>query len=197
MAVLPGNTNEKLHVVRFQLVRRQVLFERLFGLELFVELVAAFDQGIDVFCPRRQAGEEKQRTKHPERAKATIRIHQRKYSSPGDTHLFLSNSPLITIWAAKAGQRRSSYTVPCSGAECDLPSLGASGGKAPPWNWRILLNGKGDELMYEHQLIVTGGLPFAELKARSLINSRAQAADGSPDFSKLIRVGLPLCNDEI
>jgi hypothetical protein len=35
------------------------------------------------------------------------------------------------------------------------------------------------------------------IKARSLINSRAQAADGSPDFSKLIRVGLPLCNDEI
>jgi hypothetical protein len=28
----------------------------------------------------------------------------------------LSDSPLVTIWAAKAGQRRSSYTVPGSGA---------------------------------------------------------------------------------
>ena len=64
-------------------------------------------------------------------------------------------------------------------------------GERMPWDWRILLNGKGDELMYERHLIVTGGLPFAELKARSLINSRAQAADGSPDFSKLIREGLP------
>src|SRR5438093_510258 len=60
-----------------------------------------------------------------------------------------------------------------------------------PWDWRILLNGKGDELMYERDLIVTGGLPFAELKARSLIDTRARAANDSPDFSKLIRVGLP------
>jgi len=60
-----------------------------------------------------------------------------------------------------------------------------------PWDWRILLNGKGDELMYERHLIVTGGLPFAELKARSLIDIRARAANDSPDFSQLIRVGLP------
>src|SRR6266542_857959 len=60
-----------------------------------------------------------------------------------------------------------------------------------PWDWRILLNGKGDELLYERHLIVTDGLPFAELKTRSLIDTRARAANDSPDFSKLIRVGLP------
>jgi Domain of unknown function (DUF4105) len=60
-----------------------------------------------------------------------------------------------------------------------------------PWDWRILLNGKADELLYERHLIVTGGLPFSELKTRSLIDSRARAANDSPDFSKLIRVGLP------
>jgi len=60
-----------------------------------------------------------------------------------------------------------------------------------PWDWRILLNGKGDELLYERHLLVTGGLPFAELKTRSLIDTRARAANDSPDFSKLIRVGLP------
>jgi Domain of unknown function (DUF4105) len=60
-----------------------------------------------------------------------------------------------------------------------------------PWDWRILLNGKGDELMYERHAIVTGGLPFAELKARSLIDARARAANDSPDFSQLIREGLP------
>jgi len=60
-----------------------------------------------------------------------------------------------------------------------------------PWDWRILLNGKGDELMYERNLIVTDGLPFPELKTRSLIDTRARAANDSPDFSKLIRVGLP------
>jgi uncharacterized protein DUF4105 len=37
----------------------------------------------------------------------------------------------------------------------------------PPWDWRILLNGKGDELMFERGSLVTGGLPFAELKERA------------------------------
>jgi uncharacterized protein DUF4105 len=60
-----------------------------------------------------------------------------------------------------------------------------------PWDWRILLNGKGDELMYERHAIVTGGLPFGELKVRSLIDTRALAANDSPDFSWLIREGLP------
>jgi hypothetical protein len=60
-----------------------------------------------------------------------------------------------------------------------------------PWDWRILLNGKADEMLYEHGVLVTGGLPFAELKQRSLIDDRAKAADASPDFSQLIRVGLP------
>jgi hypothetical protein len=61
----------------------------------------------------------------------------------------------------------------------------------PPWDWRILLNGKGDELLYERHRIVTGGLPFPELKARSLIDARARAANDAPDFSNLIRAGLP------
>jgi hypothetical protein len=60
-----------------------------------------------------------------------------------------------------------------------------------PWDWRILLNGKGDELLYERHLIVTGGLPFVELKTQSLINTRAKRADASAEFSQLIRVGLP------
>ncbi len=64
-------------------------------------------------------------------------------------------------------------------------------GERIPWDWRILLNGKGDEMLYERHMIVTAGLPFAELKSDSLINARAQAAGNSPDFSKLIRVGLP------
>ena len=67
-------------------------------------------------------------------------------------------------------------------------------GERMPWDWRILLNGKGDEMLYERHMIVTDGLPFAELKAESLINPRAQAAGASPDFSKLIRVGLPAPN---
>jgi hypothetical protein len=60
-----------------------------------------------------------------------------------------------------------------------------------PWDWRILINGKADEMLYEHRAIATGGFPFAELKQRSLINQRARDADKDPDFSRLIRDGLP------
>ena len=59
-----------------------------------------------------------------------------------------------------------------------------------PWNWRMLLNGHLDELLYERGEIVTN-LPFAELKKRSNINARAKAAGDAADFSQQIRRGLP------
>lgn len=61
----------------------------------------------------------------------------------------------------------------------------------PPWDWRMLLNGKGDAMLYERRMIETGDLPFHELKEHSRINSAAKAADSDPDFSKLIRIGRP------
>ena len=63
--------------------------------------------------------------------------------------------------------------------------------KRLPWDWRILVNGKGDEMLFERNAIATGGLPFAELRKSALINPAAQAADKSPDFSRLIRNGRP------
>jgi hypothetical protein len=42
---------------------------------------------------------------------------------------------------------------------------------------------KGDEILYERHAVVTDGLPFAELKARLLINGRTCAANDSADFS--------------
>jgi hypothetical protein len=57
------------------------------------------------------------------------------------------------------------------------------------WDWRILLNGKMDEMMYEHHTLVTGGLPLPALKEQAHINAAAQAAGDSPDFSQLIRKG--------
>ncbi|MGH7429700.1 MAG: DUF4105 domain-containing protein, partial [Candidatus Methylomirabilaceae bacterium] len=59
-----------------------------------------------------------------------------------------------------------------------------------PWNWRILTNGKADELLYLRGTIHTG-LPFAELRAKSDITTKAQAADHDPAFSRRIRAGLP------
>ena len=63
--------------------------------------------------------------------------------------------------------------------------------KRAPWDWRILFNGKIDEMLYQDHVIATGGLPFTELKRRSLIDERARAADKDPDFSRVIRGELP------
>jgi len=71
-----------------------------------------------------------------------------------------------------------------------VANIEAHEGKAPPWNWRVLLTGKSDELLYQRGLL-DRSLPFATIKERSYINKKAQAADASPDFSQLIRVGLP------
>lgn len=59
-----------------------------------------------------------------------------------------------------------------------------------PWDWRMLVNGYGNELLYERGRIVTN-LPVAELKQRSFINDKAKAADQDPEFSARIREGLP------
>ncbi len=60
-----------------------------------------------------------------------------------------------------------------------------------PWDWHILLNGKGDEMMYERGCFVADGLPFEELRKRALIVFAAKAADKSPEFSQSIREGRP------
>ena len=57
-----------------------------------------------------------------------------------------------------------------------------------PRDYRLILNGTLDELLYDRGRLVTGGLRFPELKEREHINTAAKAANQSPDFSALIRV---------
>ncbi len=64
-----------------------------------------------------------------------------------------------------------------------------------PWDWRMLINGHLDELLYQRGTFVTN-LPFAELKKISNINARAKTADQAADFSQQIRRGLPGFTEE-
>jgi hypothetical protein len=59
-----------------------------------------------------------------------------------------------------------------------------------PWDWRMLVNGFGEQLLYQRGSIDTS-LPFPRLKQLSHINERAKAANDAPDFSARIREGLP------
>jgi hypothetical protein len=70
------------------------------------------------------------------------------------------------------------------------PHVAKARGRTVRWDWRILLNGKADEMMYERGDLA-GDLPFAELKQKAHINATARTADHASDFSRLIREGRP------
>ena len=62
-------------------------------------------------------------------------------------------------------------------------------GIAFPFDWRVIANGRLDEMLYEHGVIDTSR-PFPEVRQATLIDARAKAADQDPQFSARIREGL-------
>jgi len=60
-----------------------------------------------------------------------------------------------------------------------------------PWDWRILVNGKGDEMMFERGAFETGGLDFPALRKSAHANAAIIAADAAEDFSTQIRHNHP------
>jgi hypothetical protein len=60
-----------------------------------------------------------------------------------------------------------------------------------PFDWRIIVNGYLDELMYERETIDTSRA-FVELKRLSDVTARGKAADKDPDFAKRIREGIAM-----
>jgi hypothetical protein len=59
-----------------------------------------------------------------------------------------------------------------------------------PFSWKVLLSGYVPQYAYELGRLDTS-LPFEELRRRSRVNERAEAADRDPEFSRRIRDGLP------
>lgn len=68
-------------------------------------------------------------------------------------------------------------------------SIYAQGRSRLKWDWRMLFNGKLDELLYDLKLL-DQSMPFLELKTRSKINEPANCASVE-DFGETIRRGLP------
>jgi hypothetical protein len=65
----------------------------------------------------------------------------------------------------------------------------AAGGTFP-LDWRLVVNGFLPGYLYDHGAVVTT-MPLNELMKRARISEKARAADASPDFSRLIRGGVP------
>lgn len=64
-------------------------------------------------------------------------------------------------------------------------------GDAIPLDWRLILNGYLPDYAYDHGALDTR-VPLADLREAAHIDERARAAGlASPEFSRLIRVGVP------
>ncbi len=81
----------------------------------------------------------------------------------------------------------NSLTTNCTTAVVKL--IRAAGGTLP-FDWRLIVNGYLPGYLYDHGAVVTT-IPLRELMALARIDERARAADRSPQFSQLIRVGVP------
>ena len=87
----------------------------------------------------------------------------------------------------------NSITVNCTTA---VATLIRTAGGTLPFDWRLIVNGYLPGYLYDRRAVVTS-IPLSELMALAAIDERAKAADPYPDFSKLIRVGVPSPNDQV
>ena len=60
----------------------------------------------------------------------------------------------------------------------------------PPVDWRLLVNGYLPELLYERGSL-DNRVPFEELRKLAYVDERAKEAGERPDFSEVIRQGVP------
>jgi hypothetical protein len=82
------------------------------------------------------------------------------------------------------------YNAATSNCTTNLQVIAQASGLAHAWDWRILLNGHLDELLYQRGTIPSA-LTFSETKARAHINARAKGVGSEHDFSERIRAAPP------
>ena len=81
----------------------------------------------------------------------------------------------------------NSITTNCTTAVVKLIRLA---GGTLPFDWRLIVNGYLPGYLYDKGSVVTT-IPLSELMGLARIDERAKGADQSPDFPRLIRVGVP------
>jgi hypothetical protein len=116
-----------------------------------------------------------------------VRLY-RLNTSPHDARLLLLQYVDDANALAAEPEFYNSITTNCTTAVARM--VRAAGGTLP-FDWRLIANGYLPGLLYDRGAL-DGALPLADLTALAHIDARARAADGSPEFSRLIRIGAPL-----
>ncbi len=116
-----------------------------------------------------------------------------------DVRLYRLNTPpeqaraLLTQYVVEAtalAERPKWYnSITANCATVVFKIVRAAGGTFP-FDWRLVVNGFLPGYLYDQRVVVTS-IPLAELMERARISEKAKAADGSPDFSQAIRLGVP------
>ena len=115
-----------------------------------------------------------------------VRLY-RLNTPPDQARVLLTQYVLEATALAEQPKFYNSITANC--ATVVFKIMRAAGGMFP-FDWRLVVNGFLPGYLYDHRVVVTT-MPLSELMERARINAHAKAADQSPEFSRLIRVGVP------
>ncbi len=116
-----------------------------------------------------------------------------------DVRLYRLNTPpahaklLLLEYVAEANElaeRPKFYNSITANCATTVAKLVRAAGGTLPFDWRLIVNGFLPGYLYDHGAVVTT-ISLSELMARARIDELASAADQSPEFSRLIRVGVP------
>jgi hypothetical protein len=115
-----------------------------------------------------------------------VRLY-RLTTPPEQARALLKEYVVESTALAKQPKWYNSITANCATVVFKL--VRAAGSKLP-LDWRLVVNGFLPGYLYDHGAVVTT-MPLSELMERARVSEKARAADQSPDFSRLIRVGVP------
>jgi hypothetical protein len=120
-----------------------------------------------------------------------VRLYRLRASPENARALLLE---YVSEASALAEQPKFYNSITANCATVVVKLVRAAGGTLP-FDWRLIVNGFLPGYLYDRGAVVTT-MPLSELMTLARINDRAQAADQSPDFSRLIRVGVPSPQDQ-
>jgi hypothetical protein len=115
-----------------------------------------------------------------------IRLY-RLNTPPEQARALLLEYALQSTALAEQPKFYNSITANCATVVFKL--VRAAGGTFP-FDWRLVINGFLPGYLYDHGAVVTT-MPLTELMERARVSEKARAADQSPEFSQLIRAGVP------
>jgi hypothetical protein len=115
-----------------------------------------------------------------------VRLYRLK-TPPEQVRALLREYVVESTELAERPKWYNSITANCATVVFKLVRAAGSG---LPLDWRLVVNGFLPGYLYDHGAVVTT-MPLSELMERARVSPQAKAADQSPDFSRLIRVGVP------